>query len=499
MSTLKQFKSYVKKMNDYGHAAGILSWDMETKMPTKGADAHISAITTLSTESFRMNVSDEMKSYLDTLSKPEEMAGLDEISRKMVESIKESYEESKNIPEDLYARYVEITSKSQHAWGSAKHASDFETMKPYFEEMISLNKSMAHYINPDKAPYDVLLNKYEKRIDATTITRLFNELKEGVMPLVEAIKGKPVFDETVLKGDFSKANQETLGHYLLDVIGYSKEAGRLDESEHPFTIGNAPYDVRITTNYDLTDLRSSAFSILHEGGHGIYEQHINPALIGTTLNTGTSMGIHESQSRFYENIIGRNYHFWTNHYDKVKEIFPSYKAISLDTFYRGMNVVAPSLIRTEADELTYNLHIIIRFELEKALFEGSLQVQDLPVAWYDKMKAYLGVVPESHKEGVLQDIHWAGGMFGYFPSYALGNIYGGQFLMQIEKEVGHIDDLLAKGELGQITNWLKTYVHEFGAMKDPVQIIQEACNSSLDAKPILKYYTDKYTKLYKLK
>ena len=498
MSTLEQFKNYVKKINDFEHAAMILNWDMETKMPKKGAKAHISALTTLSSEAFKMSISGEMKGYLDTLSMPDEWANLDEISRKMVEHIKEGYEESKNIPEDLYARYVELTSTSQNVWGEAKHNSDFETMRPYFEEMISLNKTMAQYIDPNKKPYDVLLNRYEKGIDEATITRTFEKLKKGVIPLLEAIKEKPKVDESMFKGEFAKEGQEKLGYYLLEAIGYSLEAGRLDESEHPFTIGNAPCDVRITTNYDLTDLRSSAFSILHEGGHGLYEQHINPALIGTTLNTGTSMGIHESQSRFYENIVGRNKHFWMNHYNKISEIFPSYKNVSLEAFYKGMNVVQPSLIRTEADELTYNLHVIIRFELEKALFDGTLEVKDLPIAWHDKMQAYLGIVPVNHKEGVLQDVHWAGGMFGYFPSYALGNIYGGQFLMQIEKELGGLDTLLEKGELMKVSDWLTEHVHTFGCMKAPMQIIQDACQSHLDATPIIRYYTDKYTKLYNL-
>lgn len=498
MNTLEQFKNYVKRANDFQHAAMLLNWDMETKMPKKGAQAHISALTTLSTESFKMSVSDEMKGYLEALTEPKEWANLDEVSRKMVENIKEDYEESKNIPQDLYTRYVELTSTSQNVWGTAKHASDFETMRPYFEEMIELNKRMAHFIDPNKKPYDVWLNQYEKGIDQETITRTFETLKKGVIPLVEAIKAKPLTDESMFKGQFSKEDQEKLGYYLLDAMGYSLEAGRLDESEHPFTIGNAPFDVRITTNYDLTDLRSSAFSILHEGGHGLYEQHINPALIGTHLNTGTSMGIHESQSRFYENIVGRNKHFWTNHYEKIGELFPSYKKVPLEAFYKGMNVVQPSLIRTEADELTYNLHIIIRFELEKALFDGSLAVKDLPTAWHDKMKAYLGVVPSNHKEGVLQDVHWPGGMFGYFPSYALGNIYGGQFLMQIEKELGSLNELLEKGELYKVSDWLTQNVHVFGKMKTPMQIIQDACGSKLDAEPIMKYYTEKYTKIYNL-
>lgn len=498
MNTLEQFKNYVKRTNDFQHAAMLLNWDMETKMPKKGAQAHISALTTLSTESFKMSVSDEMREYLEALTEPNEWARLDEVSRKMVENIKEEYEESKNIPQDLYARYVELTSTAQNIWGTAKHASDFETMRPYFEEMIELNKQMAHFIDPNKKAYDVWLNQYEKGIDEETITRTFETLKKGVIPLVEAIKAKPLTDESMFKGHFSKEGQEKLGYYLLEAMGYSLEAGRLDESEHPFTIGHAPFDVRITTNYDLTDLRSSAFSILHEGGHGLYEQHINPSLVGTHLNTGTSMGIHESQSRFYENIVGRNKHFWTKHYKQIGELFPSYKDVSLEAFYKGMNRVQPSLIRTEADELTYNLHIIIRFELEKALFDGSLAVKDLPTAWHDKMKEYLGIVPSNHKEGVLQDVHWPGGMFGYFPSYALGNIYGGQFLLQIEKELGSLNEMLEKGELYKVSDWLAQNVHVFGKMKTPMQIIQDACGSKLDAEPIIKYYTEKYTKIYNL-
>ena len=210
------------------------------------------------------------------------------------------------------------------------------------------------------------------------------------------------------------------------------------------------------------------------------------------------MGIHESQSRFYENIIGRNKNFWAQHYGKVQEVFPSYQGIDLDAFYKGMNKVEPSLVRVEADELTYNLHVIVRFELERALFDGSLAVRDLPAAWHDKMKAYLGVAPQTHSEGVLQDIHWPSGMFGYFPSYALGNIYSGQFLMQLEKEMGSIDDLLKEGRIGDITKWLGTHIHQHGAMKTPMEIIQDTCGTGLCAAPMLKYYTDKYSKIYQL-
>ncbi|MGL4738866.1 MAG: carboxypeptidase M32 [Cellulosilyticaceae bacterium] len=498
MEVLQGLKEQVKKIGDYRHAAMILSWDMETHMPKKGADAHISALTTLSGEAFKMSVSEEMRDQLEALRVPERYKELDAVDQAMVEHLYEEYLQCKNIPSALYERYVETSSRSQNTWLKAKHEADFDKMKPYFEEMIALQKEMAHYINPTKDPYDVLLDTYEKGITADKITDLFDALKEGTVPLIEAIGKKGIVDEQPFVGDFDKVRQQTFAHYLLDVMGYDLEAGRLDESEHPFTIGEAPYDVRITTHYDLRDIRSSAFSVIHEGGHAIYEQQIMPKLIGTGLATGTSMGIHESQSRFFENIIGRSKAFWTCHYPKVQEIFPQFKQMDLETFYKGNNIVKPSLIRTEADELTYNLHVIIRFELERDLFSGKLAVADLPEAWHAKMKHYLGVVPTSHTDGVLQDTHWPSGMFGYFPSYALGNIYGGQFLEALVGALGPIETLIHEGRLDQVRAWLGKHIHQYGKMKTPTQIVEELCGTGLDAQPIIRYYTKKYSQIYEL-
>lgn len=498
MKGIQAFREYTKKIEDMRHAAMIISWDMETKMPKNGAEAHIASLTLLSSESFKMMVADEMKGYLDELTTEESMSKLTAIDKKMIENMKESYDEVKNIPPELHTRLVEVQSRSQHAWKTAKHANDFETMIPYFEEMIALSKEVSRCIKPEQDPYDTLLDSYEKGMTAEKISRVFTELRDGIQPLIEAISKKPRYDDCKFKGEYSKEAQKALAHDILHVMGYNFDSGRLDESEHPFTIGDAPHDVRITTNYDVTDMRPSLFSVLHEGGHALYEQHINPLLVGTFLNRGTSMGIHESQSRFYENIIGRNKYFWENHYHQVVKRFPAYKDISLDAFYKSINSVEPSLIRVDADELTYNLHVIIRFELERALFDGTLSVKDLPQAWGDKMKAYLGVEPGCHKDGVLQDMHWPNGMFGYFPSYALGNIYSGQFLMQLEKERGSIDELLKEDKMGQITEWLEHHIHQHGGMKKPIEIIQDTCGTGLDAKPIIKYYTEKYTAIYGL-
>lgn len=498
MEKLDQFKAYMRRINHYNQATRLIHWDLSTGMPKNAASANIDALTLLSTEAFKLQVADEMKDFVDTLSTADQLEQMDAISRKMVETCKKDYDENKNIPQDVYSRYVQLTSESEHMWETAKHANDFNTMKPYFEEMISLTQTMMQYTKPELTTYNALLDSYEKGLTENKVNELFTDLKDGLVPLIQAVSQKTNSDESLFKGYFDKSAQEKLSNYFLDVIGFNWDSGCLAESEHPFTTGNAPHDVRITTNYDLTDMRSSLFSVLHEGGHALYEQRINPLLVNTGLNTGTSMGIHESQSRFYENIIGRNQSFWHQHYGKVQELFPSYQNISLEDFYQGMNRVEPSLIRIEADELTYNLHIIIRFEIEKALFNGSLQVQDLPTVWHDKMKEYLGVTPSCHKEGVLQDVHWPGGMFGYFPSYALGNIYSGQFLSQIQKELGNLDELLLGNRLADITQWMSTNVHTHGSMKTPMEIVQESCHSPIQAAPILKYYKDKYSKLYNL-
>ncbi len=498
MEILEQFKEHISKIEKLQHAAMILSWDMECSMPKNGVDAHIASLTFLSSEAFKLIIDPKIGGYLDELTKTGVIETLSEIDRKMVEDYKEDYDKVKNVPVELQERMTEVTSRSQHEWVEAKKNNDFETMCPYFEEIIKLQKEMASYTDPDKDPYDALLDGYEKGMTAHKIADIFEQLKKGILPLIEKIKNKSSYDEKKLAGNYPKSKQEELSQYLLKVMKYDFDSGVLDESEHPFTSGSAPYDVRITTRYDETDILSSAFSILHEGGHAIYEQHISPNLVGTSLNAGTSMGIHESQSRFYENIIGRSKAFWSRHYKEIVRLFPQYGEVSLDEFYKIINKVEPSLIRIEADELTYNMHIIIRFELERALFNGSLEVKDLPKAWNNKMQEYLGVQPTNDKEGVLQDVHWPGGMFGYFPSYALGNIYGGQFLKKIEEELGTVDKLLEEGKLELITDWLGQHIHKYGKMKTPTQIIEEISGGEIDAEPIIAYYNKKYTEIYGL-
>ena len=499
MDKLKEFKEYLNKINQYEQASNILQWDMQTCMPYNGGDSNTDVLTMLSSKSFELSVSDKMKDLLDNLTNPETFNNLDSISKKMISECKKQYDDNKNIPPNLYSKYIQVVSQSEQTWQKAKSDNDFKTMVPYLKEIIELTKEMYSYSKPNVDTYNALLDDYEKGITANQLDTIFKELKEGTIPLIEAISKNDKVNQHIFNGHYPIHLQERLSNYFLDVINFDFKSGCLSQSEHPFTTGiNSPYDVRITTNYDINDIRSSLFSVLHEGGHAIYEQNINPKLVGTRLNTGASMGIHESQSRFYENIIGRNLSFWKKHYNKVCEILPSYSNISLDKFYKGINSVEPSLIRIDADELTYNLHVIIRFELEKALFSGNLEVKDLSTAWNDKMKEYLGIIPKDDTTGVLQDCHWYSGLFGYFPSYSLGNIYSGQFLNQIEKELGPIDCLIEDDRLVDINNWLKVNIHQYGLMKSPTEIIKDSCNSGIDTKPIIKYYTNKYSNIYNL-
>ena len=499
MDKLKEFKEYLNKINQYEQASNILQWDMQTCMPYNGGDSNTDVLTMLSSKSFELSVSDKMKDLLDNLTNPETFNNLDSISKKMISECKKQYDDNKNIPPNLYSKYIQVVSQSEQTWQKAKSDNDFKTMVPYLKEIIELTKEMYSYSKPNVDTYNALLDDYEKGITENQLDTIFKELKEGTIPLIEAISKKDKINQHIFNRHYPIHLQERLSNYFLDVINFDFKSGCLSQSEHPFTTGiNSPYDVRITTNYDINDIRSSLFSVLHEGGHALYEQNINPKLVGTRLNTGTSMGIHESQSRFFENIIGRNISFWKKHYNKVCEILPSYSNISLDKFYKGINSVEPSLIRIDADELTYNLHVIIRFELEKALFSGNLEVKDLSTAWNDKMKEYLGIIPKDDTTGVLQDCHWYSGLFGYFPSYSLGNIYSGQFLSQIEKELGPIDCLIENDRLRDINNWLKVNIHQYGLMKSPTEIIKDSCNSSIDSKPIIKYYTDKYSSICNL-
>jgi carboxypeptidase Taq len=349
-------------------------------------------------------------------------------------------------------------------------------------------------------PYDTLLDMYEPGLTTVELDRLFGELRARLVPLAEQIANaanKP--DTTFLEGTFDKEAQKKFSKLILKDMGYDFDAGRLDESVHPFATGLSPGDVRITTRYLPHDITSALFGTIHEGGHALYEQNIQAELAGTTLCTGTSMGIHESQSRLWENMIGRSLGFWQRYFPDLQAHFPGQlDGVTAEQFYRGINVVEPSLIRIEADELTYNLHIMIRYEIEKMLFNENLNPRDLPEVWNNKYKEALGITPPNDAEGVLQDVHWSGGAFGYFPSYSLGNMYGAQMMDVARRKLPELDRQVAAGQLFPLKEWLTEQVYQYGKLLKPAEIIERISGKPLQSSYLCDYLENKYREIYRL-
>jgi carboxypeptidase Taq len=496
--TEQQFLDYVKKMTAYNEAIGLMYWDMRTGAPKQGLEQRSEVIGMISSEVFRMSTSEEMAAYIAKLSGRE---NLSEVTMKTLEECKKDYDRNKKIPEEEYTEYVILQSKAESIWEDAKASSDFEMFQPYLEKLVEMNKKFISYWGYEGNKYNTLLDMYEPGVTVETLDQVFGQLREKIVPLVQQISESQNKPETsFLFEHFSKDKQRDFSLKVLDQMGYNFKAGRLDETVHPFATGLNPGDVRVTTKYDETDFRTAVFGTIHEGGHALYEQNISSDLVGTPLCSGTSMGIHESQSLFYENFVGRHLSFWKKNYDLLKEYASGqFDDVSIDAFYRAINESKPSLIRIEADELTYPLHIIIRYEIEKGLFNDEMEVKDLPAIWNDKYEQYLGVKPENNGEGVLQDVHWAGGSFGYFPSYALGYMYAAQLKNSMLKDLPNYDELLEEGNLLPIKEWFTQNVHQFGKMKKPLEILNDVTGEGLNAQHLIDYLYDKYGKVYQLK
>ncbi|MCD8105761.1 MAG: carboxypeptidase M32 [Lachnospiraceae bacterium] len=493
--TLDQFKEYLHKMKQYEHVLTLLYWDLQTLTPEKGVEAHMSAITYFSSESFRLSTADEYGQMLRTLSEPEEFDALDEAMQLTVRRYSRDYERFKRVPADFFADYTETKARSEKAWEKAKRSADFDQFAPYLEKVISMTKEYVHYMEPDEDPYEVLLDMYEEGIDGDTIDRVFEELKEGLLPLLAKIEARPRPDLSALEGSYDIAAQKKVQQMLLEYIGFDADAGATAESEHPFTTELCIGDVRVTNHYKENDPISAIFSAIHEGGHAIFGQNVDPAYEDTAAGQVNLMGLHESQSRFFENILGRRRSFWVPIYDRLGEILPQFKEVPLDTFYRAINDVHPSMIRTEADEVTYCLHIILRYEMEKAIFRDNVPVSDLPQLWNDKMEELLGIRPANDGEGILQDMHWSDGSFGYFPSYLLGSMYDGMFLEALEKEKGSVDAILEDGRIREITAWLNENIHRHGSLYTSSEVLRRVCKKELSARPLLDYFYQKYENL----
>ncbi|WP_135551184.1 carboxypeptidase M32 [Paenibacillus cymbidii] len=497
---LTGYRNLVRKIKSYEEAVGLIYWDMRTGLPKKGVQGRSDVVGVLSGEMFRLSVSPEMGEYVVYFSEPQHAERLDETTRAMVRESAKDYERSVKIPPDEYEAYVVLTSNAEAVWEEAKHASDYARFQPYLEQIVATNRRFIELWGYEGHPYNTLLDMYEPGMTVTELDRVFGELRGKLVPLVSAIHSSGRKPETsFLRQSFAKAKQREFNLYILRQMGYDFDAGRLDETVHPFATGLNPGDVRITTKFVENDLATALFGSIHEGGHALYEQNIDAALIGTNLCTGTSMGIHESQSRFWENMVGRSRPFWSRYYGDLRSAFPGQlDDVSVETFYAGINEVQPSLIRIEADELTYNLHIMIRYEIEKALFDGTVTVAELPAYWNDKYTEYLGVTPQNDGEGVLQDVHWAGGSFGYFPSYSLGNMYAAQFRVTMQKQLPDLDGLIGRGELLPIKEWLTQHIYRYGKAQTPAEIVRRVTGEPLNPAYLVAYLEEKYKDAYGL-
>lgn len=496
-TVVQQFQAYVKRMKHLEEAANLIYWDLRTGCPKKGVPQRSETVGMLSGDLFKMSTSEEMGQFLATLSAPEALEQLDAITRASVLERKKDYDLNKSIPADKYQAYVVLCSQAEHAWAEAKENNDFDNFAPYLEKIVATLREFIEIWGYEENKYDALLDQYEPGMTVTKLDRIFQPLREGTVALLKQVTEAAQPNKAFLAQEFPKASQREFCEFVLREIGYDFQAGRLDESAHPFASGLNPGDVRVTTRFLPNDFQMALFGTIHECGHALYEQNLSHDLLNTFLCTGTSMGIHESQSRFWENQIGRSFEFWSRYYDKLKEKFPKqFEGVSLDEFYRAINTSQPSLIRTESDELTYNLHIMIRYEIEKALINGDIEVRDLPRIWNEKMQEYLGVTPQSHTDGVLQDIHWSGGAFGYFPSYTLGNIYAAMFENTLRQEIPNYKDQVKAGDMSQIKAWLTDKVYQHGKAKSPKEIMVDTTGEEINGEYLLRYLEEKYKAVY---
>lgn len=494
----EKLQSYLHEISLYERAVTLMQWDLATQTPKKGVEAMQEAVSTFSTKAFAMWTAPEYAKMLRALAQPEELEQLSPALRLTVTRYLEEYERDKNIPQDFYTAYVTAGTKSEKAWEEAKRADDFSIFAPHLEKMIAMTKEKLSYTHPGKAPYDALVDQYETGMDTQTIDRLFKELKDGLVPLMKKIAAAPQPDVGMAYGKFDIDRQKRVQKLLLKYIGFDFEAGAAGESEHPFTTDLSMRDSRVTNHFREEECVNAFFSAIHEGGHAIFGQNIGAEYEDTCVSVVNMMGLHESQSRFFENILGRNINFWAPIYDEICETLPAFKQISLDDLNRIINHVHPSLIRTMADEVSYCLHIILRYEMEQAIFVDNVPVSALPALWNDKMEELLGVRPETDAEGILQDVHWSDGSFGYFPSYLLGSIYDGMFLQAVERDLGDVDVILREGRIREITDWLIANIHHNGSMYTAPELMERLGLGELSAKPLLDYFYEKYTKIYGL-
>lgn len=494
----EKLESQTRELFRLRSASGLLGWDRETYMPRRGAVERAEQLALLSGMVHQRLTSDELAASLAAVEA--EMNGADTPETAVVRELRRDYDRAVRLPRQLVEEIARTTSLAISAWMKARRDSDFPHFAPHLEKIVELKRQAADFIGFEAERYDALMDEYEVDARCATVGRLFAELRGELVRLVQAIGRAPRQpDLTILSRSCPIEAQKSFNRHVSEAIGFDFEAGRIDVSAHPFCSGFNPNDVRLTTRYDEHYMPMSLFGVMHEAGHGMYEQGLPARYAATPMCDSISLGIHESQSRMWENQVGRSWAFWEHFIGSLRQTFASLSDVSLDDWYFAINNVRPSLIRVEADEVTYGLHIMLRFELERRLIDGKLAIRDVPDAWNASMQEMLGVTPPDDAQGCLQDIHWASGIFGYFPTYQLGNVYAAQLFEAAQRDIPELQEEFRAGRFQPLLSWLREHIHQHGRRYTPAQLLERATGRGPDATPYVAYLKNKFEPLYGLR
>lgn len=484
----------MQKIADVKYATAVLQWDQETYLPPKGSDIRGRQIATLSEIAYRLFTDEKMGTLLVELN---EKNDLSDTQKRNVQLSLEDYNKNKKLSSDFVRKMSETVNTSFHAWVQARKENSFATFQKPLNDLLQLKKQEAELLGYEHHPYNALMNDYDKGLTIAVTDEVFANLKPKLSALLDIIKNKPQIDNSFLHQQFDKDKQWLFGIEILKQIHFDFEAGRQDISEHPFTINFNTVDVRVTTRIDENDFGNMAWSCLHEGGHALYEQGLLADEYGLPLSEYCSLSIHESQSRLWENVVGRGLPFWKHNIGLLKKFFPKqFNSITTDQFYKAINKVQPSLIRTEADELTYHLHVMIRYEIEKMLIGGSIQTPDIPAYWNEHYEKYLGIKVPDDKRGCLQDVHWSHGSFGYFATYSLGSLYAAQLYAAATSHIAGLEQDIAAGNNRNLLQWLRQHIHGHGRYYTSGELCKHATGGDLDSNFFMDYANKKYADIY---
>lgn len=496
---LNQLRTALGEIDDIERAGAVLGWDQQTFMPAGGAARRGQQLGTLASIAHKKFTSPKVGKLLEDLQPELENLDPDSNEARLIRVTARDFDKARRVPNEWIAEFARITTIATQTWQEARADNDFSKFKPHLEKIVEMRRQFAEFFAPYDHVYDPLIDYYEPGVKTAEVKEIFSTLRPAQVAIIKAISEKPQIDDGFLHQEFDEQEQWEFSVEVISRFGYDWNHGRHDKSAHPFTISFGIDDVRITTRVQAKKFNTAIYSSIHECGHALYEAGIDPALARTPLEIGTSLAFHESQSRMYENLIGHSRAFLDFFYPKLRERFPDQLgSVDIETFYRAINRVEPSLIRTEADEATYNLHIMLRLELEIAMMEGKLEVADLPEAWNKRMEDYLGISPRNDSVGILQDIHWSNGMMGYFPTYALGNLISVQIWEKLLVDMPDLNEQIRSGNFKELLGWLRKHIHTHGRKYEPQELMKRITGTKIDPTPYINYLKIKFGDIYEL-